>query len=275
MHGLKLRYGFEYVRQSGRLSQTQHMNICCLELPSTPWVFLLHDDDEVAAGSRAGFLVFAEHEDAGTAVAESNTSITRVAPRSAGCPSTADALKEKALRAVGLDRGKPPGVFFNVAAARAVGGFREICTISADYVLTCSLAFKNGAAFYSKPVGRYRTGAQQATDTSTPEKNLDWLDFCCRQAQAVVELGCSAETTTKSKTTSLGGPFGKLPPLVFIKSRSCKPGGAALPNHSPKCGPWQTHVRDAYPFLFLRPSWLGSGLRTITRRLRSYAGKAA
>src|SRR5262245_1153584 len=42
------RYGFTYVRQSGDLSMTDHLN-ACLELSSTPWMMLLHDDDELEA----------------------------------------------------------------------------------------------------------------------------------------------------------------------------------------------------------------------------------
>jgi hypothetical protein len=277
IHGLKLRYGFEYIRQSGRLSQAQHMNICCLELPSTPWVFLLHDDDEIAAGSLGGLLDFlAQHEDAGTAVAGIEYIDHESRASKSWLPKHSGRFEgEGALRAVGLDWGKPPGVFFNVEAARAVGGFRDICTISADYVLTCSVAFRNGAAFYPNVVGRYRTGAQQVTDTSTPQKSFGWLDFCCQQAQAVVELGCSADTAERIKDyitwwTFWGVAsrwFSSHPDFVSDTAQWCL-------SYSPKCGPWQTRVRDAYPFLFLRPAWLGSGLCSITRRLRFYAGRA-
>ena len=39
-------YPFTYVRQSGYLSMTEHHN-ACLKLPSTPWLWLVHDDDEI------------------------------------------------------------------------------------------------------------------------------------------------------------------------------------------------------------------------------------
>ena len=43
---LRSNYPFTYVRQSGQLSVTEHHN-ACLKLPSTRWLWLVHDDDEL------------------------------------------------------------------------------------------------------------------------------------------------------------------------------------------------------------------------------------
>ena len=43
---LKRKYDFTYVRQSGMISMTAHLN-ACFSLVSTPWMILLHDDDEL------------------------------------------------------------------------------------------------------------------------------------------------------------------------------------------------------------------------------------
>ena len=52
MDRLRDRYGFTYVRQTGQVPLTEHHN-ACLAMPSTPWVWLLHDDDEIVPGAVA------------------------------------------------------------------------------------------------------------------------------------------------------------------------------------------------------------------------------
>ena len=53
MAELQRQYGFSYIRQSGRLTVTEHHN-ACLRLATTRWVWLLHDDDELCPGAVAG-----------------------------------------------------------------------------------------------------------------------------------------------------------------------------------------------------------------------------
>src|SRR5688572_3146529 len=47
---MRRKYVFTYVRQSGKMSMSEHVNTC-ISFPSTPWMMLLHDDDEVCPDS--------------------------------------------------------------------------------------------------------------------------------------------------------------------------------------------------------------------------------
>jgi hypothetical protein len=117
-------------------------------------------------------------------------------------------------------------------------------------------------------VGRYRTGVQQVTDTSTPEKSLGWLEFSCRQAEAVASLGCSQQTADQIRDYITWWTFAGLAARWFPSHPEFVSNAArrAL-SYSPALGPWQMRVRQAYPFLFV--------LCTIARRIRYHTGRAA
>lgn len=68
MEELQRKYDFSYIRQSGKLTATEHHNTC-LQLATTRWVWLLHDDDELCPGVFEGVeACLKDSEDAGIVV---------------------------------------------------------------------------------------------------------------------------------------------------------------------------------------------------------------
>jgi glycosyltransferase involved in cell wall biosynthesis len=269
------RYGFRYVRQSGQLSQTAHINVCCLDLPDTPWVLVLHDDDELypeCLGNLQTFL--AACGSIGVVVAGIQFIDFDGAVYKEWTPAADGFLRgEEALLRLGLNWGvRPPGMILNVAACRRIGGFLDIRGTSADYTLAVQLAYAVGVAFFPALVGRYRQGPQQMTDFSTPEKSSAWLDFSIQLAQRAAPPGCSRDAAEQlidymTWWTFLGIAsrwFSSHPSLVVRLAHEGL-------SRSPRCRTWQTRVRREYPFLYWRPPWLAWRLCRLARRLRRVA----
>jgi hypothetical protein len=174
-------------------------------------------------------------------------------------PAAADKSRgETALIQLGLDwRVRPPGLILNVEECRRLGGFADICGISADYTLAVQLAYGTGLAFFPGLVGRYREGPQQITDLSTTEKMRAWLEFSIQQAERVQAIGCSSQTAKRILDYLTWWPFLglaqqllRLDPLrAFELTHECV-------SRSPYRGEWQRRVRGQYPLLFWRPFWL-------------------
>jgi Glycosyl transferase family 2 len=266
------RYGFAYVRQSGRLSQTAHMNVCCLEIPQTPWVLLLHDDDELypeCLGTLQAFL--ATRDSLGIVVAGIQFIDLKGGIQKEWTPAADSIFRgEEALLQLGLNwHARPPGTILNVAACRRIGGFIDICGSSADYTLAVQLAYSAGLAFFPALVGRYRQGPQQQTDFSTPEKSSAWLEFSIQLAEQAVPPGCSRDAAEQiidymTWWTFLGIAsrwFSSHPPLVMELAHESL-------RRSPRCGAWQTRVRREYPFLYWQPPWLAWRLCRLARTFR-------
>jgi hypothetical protein len=269
------RYGFKYVRQSGHLSQPAHMNVCCLELPDTQWVLLLHDDDELYPGCLAGLHEFLSRCDSiGIVVAGIQFIDFGSRVQKQWTPAAESTLRgEEALLRLGLDwRARPPGMILNVAACRRIGGFIDVCGSAADYTLAIQLAYGEGLAFFPALVGRYRQGPQQLTDFSTPEKGSAWLEYSIQQAERTQTIGCSTESAKRVLDYLTWWPFlGVAPQLlpahpfhVFELTHKCL-------RRSPYLGEWQIRVRRQYPLMFWRPIWLACMLYLLTRKLRSIA----
>jgi hypothetical protein len=266
------RYGFTYLRQSGQLSQNTHMNVCCLQLPETPWVLLLHDDDELypeCLGNLQTFL--ATCDSIGIVVAGIQFIDFEGGVQKEWTPAAGSILGgEEALLNLGLNwRVRPPGMILNVAECRRVGGFIEICGTSADYTLAVQLAYSTGVAYFPALVGRYRSGPQQLTDFSTPEKSSAWLEFSIQLAEQAIPPGCSRDAAEQIIDYMTWWPF------LGIASRwfSSHPALVAkLANEtlrrSQRRGVWQTRVRREYPFLYWQPPSLAWRLCRLTRRFR-------
>jgi hypothetical protein len=268
--GFRRRYGFTYVRQSGDLSQAAHMKVCCLEIPETPWVLLLHDDDELYPECVAELQTFlATCDSVGVVVAGIQFIDSAGAIQKEWIPAADGILRgEKALLRLGLNwHARPPGTILNVAACRRIGGFTDICGYSADYTLAVQLAYSAGLAFFPALVGRYREGPQQQTDSTDVEKSTAWLEFSIQLAEHAAPPGCSRDTAEQiidymTWWTFLGIAsrwFSSHPALVTKLAHESL-------YRSPRCGAWQNRVRREYPFIYRRPVWLAWRLCRLAHR---------
>jgi Glycosyl transferase family 2 len=258
---LRSTYPFTYVRQSGQLSMTEHHN-ACLKLPSTPWLWLVHDDDELHPESIAKVESFlAKCKNAALVVGgvqyidERGKVIGTWEPKRIGTVQG-----EEAVLSLGLDFGTfSPGSIFTVAAAHKNGGFVEIDGVCADYPLSLRLAFSCGVAFLPELVGRHRLGHGQASDYSTREKAEAYLDFVVGEAEFIRTVECSRSVAEQIIDYATWETFLAVAPpwlqshrsFVFRLARKCL-------RTSPRPGEWQNRVRNQYPFLFWpipRLSW--------------------
>jgi SAM-dependent methyltransferase len=256
---LRKKYGFTYIRQSGKLSMREHHN-ACLRLPSTPWALLLHDDDELcpdvldklepflANCNGAGLVVggFQRIDETGTAHAT-------------WVPETHETVKgEDGVLRVGLEfRAFAPNCIWNVAAFQKVGGFPDALGAGADYTLVLRLAYSYGITFLPEVVGRLRVGPQQATDYSNPNRAEATLDISIKMAQLTRTIGVSDRLADQLVDYMVWWIFRIIAATLleshpFFVSRLCRK--CALV--SPPDGQWKNRVRDEYPLLFWRPQWL-------------------
>jgi SAM-dependent methyltransferase len=247
---------------------TEHHN-ACLRLAKTPWVFLLHDDDELYPYSLDKVQLFlSRRPHVGIVVAgiqridKDGKSLGIWIPKIAGTFSGDDGL----LR-LGLDfTACPPGWIWSVDACREVGGFLDVTGLSADYTLALRLAYSYGVAFLPELVGRYRVGHVQTTDYSTPEKAEALLDRAVQFAALLRDNPCPIDLADKVVDYMTWFMFSFIAPrwlesnpaFVIRLFRKCM-------RLSPQNGPWKNHARREYPFLFWRPYWLGWPLYRIVR----------
>lgn len=256
---LRSKYEFTYVRQSGRLTMTEHFN-ACLKLPTTRWVWMIHDDDELCAYSVERVESFlAECEDAGVVVAGMQCIDEEGKELEEWIPKTNGGLKgEEGLLRLGLDwGGSSPNMIFSVEASRQIGGFIEIGGAAADYTFALQLAYSYGVVFFPGLVGYSRQGPHQRTDFSTPMKAEAWLDFSIRQAEFIRTVGCSMSAADRIVDRTAWLAFLDIVPCLLKTDRSwllrahqrCLR-ASARPNE------WQNRVRTKYPFLFRWPQWV-------------------
>jgi len=256
---LRSKYEFTYVRQSGQLSMTEHFN-ACLTLPATRWVWMIHDDDELCAGSVEKVESFlAECGDAGVVVAGMQCIDEEGKELEEWIPKTNGRLKgEEGLLRLGLDwGGSSPNMIFSVEASRQIGGLIEVGGAAADYTFALQLAYSYGVVFFPELVGYSRQGPHQRTDFSTPAKAEAWLDFSIRQAELIRTVGCSVSAADRivDRTTWLA--FLDIVPCLSKSDRS------SLQRAYQRClrasarpSEWQGRVRTELPFLFAWPQWL-------------------
>jgi hypothetical protein len=258
---LNSKYGFAYVRQSGRVPIVEHQN-ACLQMPTSRWVLLLHDDDEVCSGSldtlqeglvngpEAGIVM------AGTQVIDFDG---RVA--SEWLPPRRAILRgDDALLALGLDWGlRAPGTVYGAQESRRLGGLPEILGLPGDYAHAMALAYHFGIAFHPEHVGRQREGHQRTTVFDTPDKAFRWLSFSGQQAADVRTFGGSPDVADRLVDYLTWSTFEALEPSwgTFDRVAVFRLLATALA-HSPHPGQAQARVRRLYPSLFWRrqrPAW--------------------
>jgi glycosyltransferase involved in cell wall biosynthesis len=250
---LQRKYGFVYVRQSGELSMTEHQN-ACIELATTRWVWIVHDDDELFPESVEKVLsTLSGCRDAAIVVGgvqyidEEGKRLAEWIPKVKGT-----FRGEEGLLSLGLDFGTfSPGTLFTVAASGQIGGLAEVNGAAADYPFAVRLAYSHGVAFLPEFIGRYRMGHRQSTDFSTPEKAEAFLDFIMRETDLIRTVDCSASAIDRIVDYSTWETFLKVAPPWLQSHRSfvLRLTDKCL-RVSPRRGEWQNRVRQQYPFLF-------------------------
>jgi hypothetical protein len=151
---------------------------------------------------------------------------------------------------------------FRADACLKWGGFVEIGGHPADYTFLAGLAHDYGVAFLPEVVGRYRHGAHQETDVSSPSAAKAWLDFTIAMTQHTIKrTKCSANAGNQLLDYMTWFTFVTLMPrwlvsdtrFVFAACRDCL-------RASPAPLRWQTEVRQKYPMLFWQPTWFAANL---------------
>ena len=272
VQSLRKRYGFSYIRQSGKLTMTEHHN-ACLNMPRTPWAMLLHDDDELYPNALSKLQSFLrECNGAGLVIGGTQHIDAQGVARGGWIPEINGHIKgEDGVLLLGLDfRTAPPACIWNVEAFREAGGFPDANGASADYTLVLRLTYSYGVTFLPAVIGRYRVGPQQATDYSTPERAEAILDLSIKMAQLTRTIGVSAGAADQLVDYMTWWIFriiagSLLDAHPFFVSRLCRKCALVTPPE----GLWKNRVRREYPFLFWRPRWLAM----LLYKVRSWVPK--
>jgi glycosyltransferase involved in cell wall biosynthesis len=261
---MRARYGFTYVRRSGELRATDHFN-ACLKLPSSKWIWMLHDDDELYPGAVANMAArLHEVGNVGLVVGGLHYIDHAGVKQLEWLPNCrGESQGEAGLLAAGLDPGAlSPGMVFRVDACLKWGGFVEIGGHPADYTFLVGIAHDYGVAFLPEVVGRYRHGSHQETDVSSPQAAKAWLDFTIAMTEHTIErTRCSTNAANQLLDYMTWFTFLTLMPrwlpsnsqFVLAACRDCL-------RSSPMQLRWQSQVREKYPMLFWQPTWLAATL---------------
>jgi hypothetical protein len=249
---LQRKYGFAYARQSGELTNCDHLN-ACLRLPATRWMMLLHDDDELYPDSLEGVQpLLLECEESGIVVGGLQHIDADGALKWEAIPKNVGTFRgEDGLRRLGLAfDARSSNTIFDVAKARQIGGLPRVDDIAADYTFFCRLAYFHGVTFFQERLGKYRWGHDQGTDLSTP----DSVARCVRRSAHMAKLlepHCSAELAQQLVDNNTWAFFVWVAPRWLESNLSFV---ADLCHEclrlSPRLGPWQIRARREYPVLF-------------------------
>ena len=266
---LRRRYGFAYLRRSGEMNMTDHHN-ACLRLPSTRWMMLLHDDDELYPDSLSKVESFlAGCEDVAIVVGGLEYIDPQGKVNWEWIPEREGKFKgEDGLRRLGLTwHARPPNTIFSVAKSRHSGGYDDIGGLAADYTFSCRLAYSYGVAFLPERVGRFREGHERITNFSTPVNVEKHLQYVARMAQLL--RPCSNRVADQLLDYVTWSFFLLVAPRWWDSHRAFVLGMCQTCwRLSPQPGVWQIRARSEYPFLFWRPQWLAQRLFRVARRLR-------
>ena len=261
---LRARYGFTYIRQTGNLSATAHFN-SCLKLPSSKWIWMLHDDDELYPGGVAKMAArLNDVGDVGLVLGGVHFIDQAGVKQHEWTPKPRRSSRgETALLDAGLDPGPlSPGTVFRADASLEWGGFVEIGGHPADYTFLAGISHDYGVAFLPEIVGRYRYGSHQETDVSSPAAARAWLDFTIEMTRHTIErTKCSAQAADQLLDRMTWFTFFTLMPrwigphtrFVVATCRDCL-------HASPARLSWQRQVRERYPMLFVQPMWLATAV---------------
>lgn len=269
MEELRRQYGFSYVRQSGKLSVTEHHNVC-LTLVATRWLWLLHDDDELYPNAVARVEACLEDcGDVGIFVGgvEYITPDDEVTER--WLPGARGILKgDAALGQLALDWGvRAPSQVFGVAESLKIGGFVDAVGYPADVAFACTLAYSYGVRFHHELIGRFRRGSHQTSQVNGNKQIKKWLLFHARQVELIRSLGCGIQVADRiadylvwSVFLQFAGVFMDTKPFFVCQlARQCI-------GFSPQGGEWNNRARKRFPFLFWGPAWIAWPLYRVVRK---------
>jgi hypothetical protein len=246
----------------------------CLRLPSTQWMMLLHDDDELYPDSLSRVEPFlADSKDIGIVVGglqhidPQGTVHWEWLPDWSYLNNTGFREEDGLLRlGLGFDA-RSPNTIFDVAKGRHIGGFLEIDGTGADYTFFCQLAYSYGVAFLPDRMGRYRRGHEQGSDLSIPDNVTKNVRASAQKAELLRSIGCSAAAVDQLVDNNTWAFFVWVAPqwldsdpaFVFELCQKC----LLL---SPHRGAWQFRARKEYPLLFWQPQWLARLLFVMLHR---------
>lgn len=275
IESLQRRYQFDYKRRSGALTITEHFNTCIREV-KTPWVLLLHDDDELYPGSLETLeRLLPQCGDVGGVIGAVEYIDDNSNVMSQWTPTRTGVRKgEAGLLELGMDfHGIPPSTVLRVADTLRVGGYQDSGGIPADYTLNLTLAYSVGVFLTQEVLGRYRRGHIQETALSDPQRVERWLGLRADMVLRLRSTGCSNRSLQRLLDFAVWSYLWELAPSWW---RSNKPFVFALQRRclqlSPAPGAFQHQVRRAYPFLFWSPRACAWPLFRAVRKLSSLAG---
>ena len=275
MEELRRQYGFSYVRQSGKLSSTEHHNVC-LTLVTTRWVWLLHDDDELYPNAVAGVEACLENcEDGGIFVGGVEDITHEGEVTRHWLPRTRGILKgDAALGQLGLDWGvRAPSQVFGVRESLKIGGFVDAVGYPSDVAFACTLAYSYGVMFHHELIGRSRMGSHQTSFVKNNKQMKEWLLFHGRQVELIRSLNCGPQVAERIADYLVWKVFLQFAPilyetkplLVYQLARQCI-------EFSPQRGEWNNRARKHFPFLFWRLGPIAWPLYRVIRKSR-YLGE--
>jgi hypothetical protein len=273
MEELQRQYGFSHIRQSGRLTATEHHN-ACLRLATTRWVWILHDDDELCPGAVEGVnACLKDCEDVGIVVGGVNDITHEGEVIRHWMPAANGVLRgDAALLELALNWGlRAPCQIFRTHESIGIGGFLDIAGYPSDLAFACTLAYAHGVRFHPEVIGRFRMGTHQTSHLKTDGQILRWICFHGMQAELLRSLGCDTQVANRIADSLMWRTFSYFlfasdgveskPMLMYHLKNLCV-------KYSPQLGDWRQRVQDRFPFLFWGPGWIAWPLYRLLRKTR-------
>ena len=272
MEELQRQYGFSHVRQSGRLTVTEHHN-ACLRLATTRWVWLLHDDDELCPGAVAGVeACLKDCENVGIVVGGGNEITYEGEVTHHWVPTAKGVLRgDAALLELSSNwwSARGPCQIFRTRESIEIGGYRDTAGYPSDFAFACTLAYVYGVRFHPEVIGRARMGAHQMSHAKTDEQIQRWISFHGMQVELIRSLGSDTQVANRIADSLMWSTFlhflmkgmENKPMLMYRLKRQCV-------KYSPQPGDWRQRVQDRFPFLFWGPVWITWPLYRLLRKTR-------
>ncbi len=275
------RYGFSYIRQSGRLTATEHHNVC-LQLPATRWVWLLHDDDELRSGAVRGIENFLNQtHDVGIVVGGVEDITYDGAVTRHWVPRVKETLRgDEGLLELGDEwKARAPCQILGKQESLESGGGQDSAGYPSDVAFACKLAHDYGVGFYPEVIGLSRMGTHQTSYVKTEKQTRRWVFFHCKQVELIRSLGADTQVVNRLADFLIWKTYAnylseldsvELTPMFnYGLKKLCM-------NHAPEAGHWHQRVENKFPFLFWGPGWMPGWLvwplYRLFRKVRSLWG---
>jgi glycosyltransferase involved in cell wall biosynthesis len=161
-----------YFRNPQRRGLFDNWN-ACIELCTTPFLSILHDDDFLHPNFLAAMLdLMNKFPGRGLYFGRTNTVDENGKLLSSGYPPMEQESRSVALRDFALNNALMfPGQLMNLESAKAVGGFRKTSLYCGDYEMWAKLTARFGAAQTSQIVSSIRTHRDWTRGTSQVERS--------------------------------------------------------------------------------------------------------